>query len=77
MGAQRGSAPYEYAATSVGDNCFIGPSTIIVRGVRIGNGCQVGANSLVLTDLPNGSKAYGSPCRIVGNVTPSQPVGDC
>jgi acetyltransferase-like isoleucine patch superfamily enzyme len=63
-----GSAPYEYAATSIGDNCYIGPYTVVAKGVRIGNGCIVGAHSLVLSDIPDGSKAFGTPCRIVGPV---------
>ena len=63
-----GSTPYDYAATSIGNNCYIGPNTVIAKGVSIGDGCIVGANSLVLRDLPAGSKAYGTPCRVVGAV---------
>jgi acetyltransferase-like isoleucine patch superfamily enzyme len=61
-----GSASYDHAATSIGDNSYIGPCTVIAKGVRIGNGCLVGANSLVLADIPDGSKAYGTPCRVMG-----------
>jgi acetyltransferase-like isoleucine patch superfamily enzyme len=55
-----------HAPTSIGDNCYIGPNTVIAKGVRIGDGCIVGANSLVLSDIETGSKAFGSPCRVVG-----------
>jgi acetyltransferase-like isoleucine patch superfamily enzyme len=61
-----GVSSYEYAKTAIGDNCFIGPNTIIAKGVTIGNGCIIGANSLVLNDIPTGSKAYGTPCRVQG-----------
>jgi len=61
-----GKSPYEYAKTAIGDNCFIGPLAVIVMGVKIGNGCIIGANSLVLDDIPDGSKAFGTPCRVVG-----------
>jgi acetyltransferase-like isoleucine patch superfamily enzyme len=61
-----GTAPYRHAATSIGDNCYIGPHTVVAKGVRIGSGCIVGAHSLVLDDIPAGSKAYGTPCRIAG-----------
>ena len=54
------------ATTAIGDNCYIGPNTVIAKGVRIGNGCIVGANSLVLGDIESGSKAFGTPCRVVG-----------
>ncbi len=68
-----GTASYAYAATSIGDNCYIGPSTVIVKGVRIGKGCLVGANSLVLEDIPEGSVAHGTPCRRVGPVAANTP----
>ena len=57
-----------HAPTSVGDNCYIGPNTVIAKGVCIGRGCIVGANSLVLSDIKAGSKAFGTPCRVVGQV---------
>jgi len=59
-----GVAKYEYAATSIGDNCYIGPNTVISKGVRIGNGCLIGACSLVLEDIPDHAKAFGTPCRV-------------
>lgn len=64
-----GKSEYEYARTVIGNNCYIGPNTVIAKGVMIGNGCIIGANSLVLNDIPAGSKAYGTPCRIIGNVS--------
>lgn len=59
-----GEVPYEYAKTFIGNNCYIGPNTVIAKGVSIGDRCVIGANSLVLHDMPAGSKGYGSPCRI-------------
>jgi acetyltransferase-like isoleucine patch superfamily enzyme len=63
-----GGAPYEYAPTVVGDNCYVGPNVVVVKGVRLGKGCLVGANSVVLADIPEGMKAAGNPCRILGPV---------
>jgi len=42
--------------------------TIVAKGVRIGDHCVVGANSVVNKDLPNYAIAYGTTCRIVGKV---------
>ncbi len=64
-----GSHGYEYAKTMIGNNCYIGPNTIITKGVSIGDGCIIGANSLVLNDISSGSKAYGSPCRVTGSAS--------
>jgi len=61
-----GKAAYARAPTRIGSNCYIGPNTVVAKGVTIGDGCIVGANSLVLGDLGPGSKAFGTPCRVVG-----------
>lgn len=60
-----GKAPYEYAPVSIGSRCYIGPNTVVAKGVTIGEGCIIGAGSLVLSDIPPGSKAFGTPCRVV------------
>ena len=59
-----GIGKYEYAATSIGNNCYIGPNVVVARGVSIGEGSIVGANSLVLASIPSGSKACGNPCKV-------------
>jgi len=64
-----GSAPYEYAPTLIGDRCYLGPNAVIAKGVRIGNGCVIGANSLVLSDIPENCKAVGTPCRVTGSAS--------
>jgi len=61
-----GAEPYERAPTLIGDRCYIGPQTIVEKGVTIGDGAVIGANSLVNIDIPPGAKAWGTPCRIVG-----------
>lgn len=60
------AAPTAEAPVTIGNRCYIGPQTVIARGVRIGDGCIIGAASLVLEDVPAGMKAYGSPCRVIG-----------
>jgi acetyltransferase-like isoleucine patch superfamily enzyme len=59
-----GCAPYEYAATRIGNNCYIGPNAVITKGVYIGDGCIIGANSFVNKNVPSGFTALGSPCKI-------------
>lgn len=59
------------APTKIGSRCYIGPNAVIAKGVTVGDGCVIGANSLVLCDIPEDSKAFGTPCRVVGKVTHS------
>lgn len=63
-----GKMPYEYAGTRIGSRVYIGPNTIIAKGVTIGDCCVIGANSLVTSDIPDNSKAYGTPAKVVGTV---------
>jgi acetyltransferase-like isoleucine patch superfamily enzyme len=62
-----GEAPVERAATRIGDRCYIGPNSVIAKGVTIGDGCVIGAGSIVLSDLPAGCRAAGAPCRVIGS----------
>lgn len=59
-----GELKYDYSKTTINDNCYIGPNVIIQKGVTIGRGCIIGANSFVNKDIPENSKAYGTPVVI-------------
>lgn len=58
-----GIAPYDYGATKIGNNCYIGPNTIIVKGINIGNNVIIGANSFVNKDLESNAKYAGNPVK--------------
>jgi len=58
-----GKAQYEYASVAIGNNCYIGPNTVIAKGVTIGNGCIIGANSFVNSSFQPGSKIAGNPAK--------------
>lgn len=61
-----GEKPYQYAQTSIGSRCYIGPNTVISRGICIGDGAVIGANSFVNADVAPGTKVAGNPARVVG-----------
>lgn len=59
----------EYAKpVAIGDDCWIGGNVSILPGVTIGNGCTIGAGSVVTKDVPAFSIAMGSPARVVKKV---------
>ena len=61
-----GTAPYEKANTTIGSFVFIGPNSVIAKGVTIGDRVAVGALSFVNKDIPSGMKAFGQPARVTG-----------
>lgn len=67
-----GERPPERAPVRIGSRCYFGPNTIVSKGVTIGEGCVIGACSLVVSDIPAGSKAFGVPCRVVGKAEPTR-----
>jgi serine O-acetyltransferase len=50
---------------TIGDRCVIGAGAKILGNIKIGTGSRIGANSVVIGDVPEGSTAVGIPARIV------------
>ncbi|HLP03456.1 MAG TPA: serine O-acetyltransferase EpsC [Opitutaceae bacterium] len=65
---------------TVGDGVFLGAGAKILGAVEIGAGARVGANAVVLTNIPAGATAVGIPAQIVRRVpraTEQQPELCC
>jgi acetyltransferase-like isoleucine patch superfamily enzyme len=56
-----GTAPVEYAQTRIGSRVYIGPQTVIQKGITIGDNVVIGAMSLVNRDVPSDTKVWGIP----------------
>ena len=55
----------EGRAPVIGDNVEIGDGAKIIGEVRVGNDAVIGANAVVLKDVPPGSLAVGVPAHLV------------
>ncbi len=53
------------APVVIEDDVFIGMNALILKGVRLGAGCVIGAGSVVTRDVPPGAIAAGNPAQIV------------
>lgn len=54
-----------YLHTRIGPRCFIGGRALILPGVEIGEGCIVGAGSVVTKSVPAGCLVAGNPARVL------------
>lgn len=59
IGAERGLSP------ELGDDIFVGAGAKVVGPVRVGSGARIGANAVVLKDVPAETTVVGVPARPV------------
>ncbi len=67
MNIQHGS--FSFGPIKIGKNARIGAYSVVLPGVTIGEGSIIGANSLVSEDIPPFSIAFGSPAKVVRELT--------
>ena len=53
----------------IGDNVWIGHDSVVLPGVKIGNGSIVGARSVVTESIPDFAVAVGNPARVIRRLT--------
>ena len=49
----------------IGDNVYIGTGATLAGKIKIGNGAKIAANTLVITNVPEGATVMGVPGRII------------
>lgn len=49
----------------IGDDVYLGAGAKVLGAISIGNGSTIGANSVVLSDVPDGATAVGIPARVL------------
>lgn len=71
IGNRRPTHPFD--APRLGRRVAVGAGAKILGRVSLGDGATIGANAVVLSDVPAGATAVGIPARIVTE-TPTTPV---
>jgi serine O-acetyltransferase len=66
------SAMGRKGAPIIGDNVYIGTGATLVGKIKIGNGAKIAANTLVITNVPEGATVMGVPGRII--MRPAKPA---
>jgi serine O-acetyltransferase len=49
----------------VGNNVYIGTGACILGGITIGDNSKIGANAVVLSDVPKGAVVVGIPAKVI------------
>jgi serine O-acetyltransferase len=55
----------EWAFPDIGDDVFIGAGARVLGGIQVGDGAVIGANAVVIHDVPAGATVVGVPGRII------------
>lgn len=63
LGNRSEARPLE--APILGNRVQIGAGAVVLGAVRIGDGAIIGANAVVMSDVPAGAIAVGNPARII------------
>jgi serine O-acetyltransferase len=69
IGAERRTSPV------IGNDVFIGAGAKVIGSVTIGDGARVGANAVVVKDVPAHTTVVGIPARVVRERQPIQASG--
>lgn len=71
-------APLIKAPVIIGRNCWLGAGVTVQPGITIGDDCIIGAHSLVLEDIHDGSIAHGIPAKVtrLRNIPRERQAGD-
>ena len=67
----RGFAPVSQGPIVIEEDAWLGAGCVLLPGVRIGRGAVVGANSVVVSDVPPLHVVAGQPAKTVRELTPA------
>jgi serine O-acetyltransferase len=60
-----GGTSKKYEVPIIGDNTELASGAVIVGPIKIGKDCVIGANAVVVKDIPDNSVAVGVPARVI------------
>ncbi len=68
FGGNLGKVKHGTSQPILGNNILVGAGAKILGPVKIGDNCIIGANSVVITDIPEGSVVGGVPAKVLRKV---------
>ena len=74
IGLDTGGPDSSHAGPTIGRYVFVGTGAKILGGVTIGDNARIGANAVVMCDVPTNCTAVGVPARIIPHEHPLGPA---
>ena len=74
IGLNTGGPDVSFAGPTIGRFVFIGTGAKLLGPITIGDNARIGANAVVLTDVPADATAVGVPARVLAHVFPLGPA---
>ena len=65
FGVSSRDMPMDVGKVIIGDNCWIGAKSVILKDVELGNNCVVAAGAIVTKSFPAGSIIGGVPAKLL------------
>ena len=69
------SAMGRLGAPVLGDDVYIGTGATLVGKIKVGSGAKIAANTLVMSNIPEGATVMGVPGRIIARAPKAGQVG--
>ena len=70
------SRKFVAAPVRIEDNCWLGQNAVVLKGVTIGHDSIVGANSVVVRDVPPCTIVGGNPAQVIKRLKPPPTGGN-
>jgi serine O-acetyltransferase len=62
---------------TIGDRVYLGPGSVIAGAISVGNNVSVGANSVVVIDVPDNTVVLGVPAKVFAKKDSSHHIHHC
>lgn len=74
IGLDTGGPDASFAGPTIGRFVFIGTGAKVLGAITVGNNARIGANAVVLHDVPDDCTAVGIPARVIAHDYPLGPA---
>ena len=71
LNRRRGTPGFSPRGPIIGDRVFIGSGARVLGAITIGNDVRIGANAVVIDDVPEGATVVGVPAKVVQSAPPA------